>query len=63
MLKRITTVRRILFLFCLGISLAWLGGCSNVAQAPIADRSAAPAWKPDNHRVRPGETLYSIAFQ
>jgi lipoprotein NlpD len=63
MLDRSSTVRRILFLLLLGISLSWLNACSNVVHAPVADRSDRPGWSPREHRVRPGETLYSIAFQ
>ncbi|MCW9058087.1 MAG: peptidoglycan DD-metalloendopeptidase family protein [Gammaproteobacteria bacterium] len=63
MLKHSTTAHRVLLLLLLGISLTWLNGCSNVARPPISDRSAGPAWTPDSHRVRAGETLYSIAFQ
>ena len=63
MLKRTITAHRVLLLLLLGLSLTWLNGCSNVAQPPISDRSAGPAWTPNSHRVRPGETLYSIAFQ
>jgi lipoprotein NlpD len=63
MLDRSSTVQRILFLLFLGISLSWLNACTNVVHAPVADRSERPGWSPREHRVRPGETLYSIAFQ
>ena len=63
MLDSSTTVQRILMVLLLGISLAWLSGCTNVVHAPVADRSERPGWSPREHRVRPRETLYSIAFQ
>ena len=40
-----------------------LNACTNVVHAPVTDRSERSAWTPQTHRVRPGETLYSIAFQ
>jgi lipoprotein NlpD len=47
----------------LGAALLSFAGCTNVVHAPVADRSERPGWSPSQHRVRPGETLYSIAFQ
>lgn len=47
----------------IGVSLAALSGCGPAVRAPVGDRSERPAWVPKTHKVRPGDTLYSIAWQ
>jgi len=46
-----------LLLLCLLLSCA-----SEPINAPVGDRSQRPVRSPDSHRVRQGDTLYSVAF-
>jgi lipoprotein NlpD len=57
------TAWRLSLLLLLCATLAGFSGCTNIVHAPVTDRNVRPAWTPGTHRVRPGETLYSIAFQ
>ncbi len=51
---------RIGLLTCLLLALV---ACSSTGTAPVGDHSEKPAWKPGVHKVRPGDTLYSIAWE
>ena len=45
------------------IVLCFLAACaSRPVNAPVGDRSERPLRNPDTHRVRQGDTLYSVAF-
>ena len=45
------------------ISVCFLVACaSRPVNAPVGDRSERPLRNPDTHRVRHGDTLYSVAF-
>lgn len=48
---------------CLLLAVAGLGGCSGRGPAPVAERSVADVPASGVHRVRAGETLYSIAWR
>lgn len=45
------------------IAAAVLVACGPAVKAPVGDRSQRPAWIPKTHKVRPGDTLYSIAWE
>lgn len=50
-------------LLLLALALALLQGCGPPSsRAPVGDRSERPARIPDTHKVRIGDTLFSIAF-
>ena len=40
-----------------------LGACSREYLAPLADRTESPGWRPSQYQIRPGDTLYSIAWE
>lgn len=40
---------------------AW--GCSTNRPAPLIERENAPHWRPGDYRIKPGDTLYSIAWE
>jgi len=49
-------------------SLIWLAllllfGCSSDYLAPLSERSSAPDWRPGTYHIKPGDTLYSIAWE
>ncbi|MFQ5644250.1 MAG: peptidoglycan DD-metalloendopeptidase family protein [Thiogranum sp.] len=45
------------------LALGLLSGCaSEPVKAPVGDRTERPVRHPDSHRVRQGDTLYSIGF-
>ncbi|MEA2078255.1 MAG: peptidoglycan DD-metalloendopeptidase family protein [Pseudomonadota bacterium] len=45
------------------IVICLLAGCaSHPVNAPVGDRSERPLRNPDTHRVRQGDTLFSVAF-
>jgi lipoprotein NlpD len=48
-------------LVCLALLL--LFGCSSDYLAPLSERSSAPDWRPGTYHIKPGDTLYSIAWE
>ncbi len=40
-----------------------LTACSNQQLAPLTERTAEPGWRPGIYQIRPGDTLYSIAWE
>lgn len=49
--------------FALAAALVWLCGCATPGLPPVADRSPEFGATPVSYRVRPGDTLYSIAWR
>ncbi len=45
-------------------SSLWLAACGgSMPRAPVGDRAERLKWVPKTHRVRPSDTLYSIAWE
>lgn len=38
-------------------------GCSTNRPAPLIERENAPHWRPGEYQIKPGDTLYSIAWE
>lgn len=56
--------KRLLMALALGALMVALTACGgSAARAPVGDRSERLAWTPKTHRVKPGDTLYSVAWQ
>lgn len=54
-------LRSLLWVLIAQISL--ITSCSTEYLAPLAERSDAPQWRPQEYQIRPGDTLYSIAWE
>ena len=43
--------------------LLLIAGCSSDYLAPLSERSEVPEWRPNQYQIKPGDTLYSIAWE
>lgn len=50
-------------LFLVYISLFLTGCMTSTSVAPLTDANRTVSWRPAEHRVQPGETLYAIAWR
>ena len=48
---------------CLWLLALLLTACSSQQLAPLTERTSDPGWRPNSYQIKPGDTLYSIAWE